>query len=147
MTMITLKKKLAQESEQLSPLAQQIDLVGAMQKDAEKITAQIKKLQEQLKPFKKQVELLQSMIDELDLDDDAKVEKAGQNFIAEIGPRGNSRSITNMAAIREFLGDDLFMQLATITLKNVDDYLTPPQKEQVLKTDRTSRSVKIVPKR
>ena len=34
--------------------------------------------------------------------------------------------------------------VATITLKNVDDYLTLPQKQEVLKTKRTAHGHKVV---
>jgi hypothetical protein len=35
------------------------------------------------------------------------------------------------------------MKLASVTLKSLDQYLTPPQLSEVLTSERTSRSVKI----
>lgn len=147
MNTITLKKKPALLSPTFSPLAAQIDLVGQMEKDAAKIQAQIKKLNEQLKPFKKESEKLQKMVDDLELGDDDKEVALGDKFSIEIGPRGNKREIKDLAKAKAFLGDELFMKLASITLKNLDDYLNPIQREEVIKTDRTSRSIKIIERR
>jgi hypothetical protein len=42
------------------------------------------------------------------------------------------------------LGDDLFYDLATITLTNLDKYLIEPQREEVTETSRTNRTLKII---
>lgn len=126
-------------------LEKQIDLVGALQEDAAKVAAKIKKLQEELKPFKDAMKTLETMVAEMDGDDDQAVEEAGTRFRLEAGKKGTSREITNMARVREIMGDELFMSLAEIKLKDVDDYLTPPQKEEVLKTSRTTRTIKVLP--
>ena len=44
------------------------------------------------------------------------------------------------------MGPDLFMKLAKINLKDVDDYLTPDQREQCIKTSRTTRNWKLLPR-
>lgn len=128
----------------LSDFADQIDLVGTLRQEAEPILAEIKKLQERLKPLKEAEEALQETLDALDIGDDATGEEYGAAFRLEIKPKGSSRKITDMAKIREFLGDETFFKLATITLKDADAYLTPPQKEDVIATERTKRGYKLV---
>lgn len=148
MATVVLKKKMpalavAPQAEEVDPLVQQIDLVGSQLPRVAKITKEIKALQDMLKPFKAEADKLQAMVDALEIDDDGEDVREGDRFRVEIGKRGSNRKVTSMAGIRDALGDELFMELATITLKNVDDYLTPPQKEKVLETTRTSRSIKL----
>lgn len=126
-----------------SPLQLQLDVVGSQMLEVTKLTKQIKDLEAKLKPFKEEHAKLQAMVDELDLGDDATDVINGDRYRVEIGARGNSRSIKDLAKAKKFLGDKLFMQLATVTLKNLDDYLTPPQREEVIETNRTKRSMKI----
>ncbi|CAA2141447.1 hypothetical protein [Hyphomicrobium sp. ghe19] len=145
MVALVLKKKPAFEPVQAvkSPLELQLDLVGSQMAEAIKINKQIKDLQAKLKPYKDEADKLQKMVDELEMGDDATDIIKGDRFRAEIGAKGQSRSITDLPKVRKFLGDKLFMELATVTLKNIDDYLTPPQREEVLKVERTKRSLKI----
>ena len=124
-------------------LKAQIDLVGSHQNDVAKIKKQIKELTAKLKPYAEAESKLQAMVDELELGDDEEDTVSGERFRVEIGPRGNKRSIPDMAKVKAALGDLLFMKLATVTLKNLDDYLNPEQRGEVIKTDRTSRSIKL----
>ena len=97
-----------------------------------------------LKPLAKAQKDLQAKIDALPMGDDAEGHfERGVMFNAEIGKRGTAREIKDMGKVRSMLGDDLFMKLAGVTLKSLDQYMTPPQLAVVLKTTRTSRSVKI----
>lgn len=121
----------------------QVDLVGSHANDVAKIKKQIKELTAKLKPYADEEAKLQKMVDELELGDDEEDVISGTRFRAEVGPRGNKRSIPDMGKVKIMLGGDLFMKLATITLKNLDAYLNPEQLEEVVKTDRTSRSIKI----
>lgn len=146
MVSVVLKKKPALQpalETVKSPLQQQLDLVGSQMLEAAQIAKKIKELEVKLKPFKAEHDKLQKMVDELEMGDDASDVIKGDRYRVEIGPRGQSRKIKDLAKAKEFLGDDLFMQIATVTLKNLDDYLTPPQREQVIQTDRSKRSIKI----
>ena len=87
---------------------------------------------------------LQETLDELDLDDDATTEEFGTAFRVEVKAKGSSREITDLKKVRAFLGDETFFKLATITLKDADSYLTPPQKEECIATNRTKRGFKII---
>lgn len=126
-------------------LEKQIDLVGALQEDAAKVAAKIKKLNEELKPFKDAMKALEAMVSEMDGDPDQVLEEAGSRFRLEAGKKSTSRSIKDMARVREIMGDELFMTVVDVKLKDIDDYLTPPQKEEVLSSERTTRSIKVLP--
>lgn len=144
MTVLLKKKPIAVSpaADPYAALKAKIDEVGRMEVEAKKIEARIKAEQAKLKPYKDGVAELLAMVEEFGLSADQVLEKSGESFAAEFGAKGQSRSITDLGKVRSFMGDDLFMQLASVTLKNIDDYLTPPQKEACLTTERTKRSVK-----
>ncbi len=71
------------------------------------------------------------------LSTDEKVEFAGERFTMTIGAKGKKRDITNIRKVHELLGDDVFYELCTVSLSAIDDYLTPKQREQVLKVEYT----------
>lgn len=149
---ITLKKKPAGAAVMaasvaeatLTKLQQQIDRVGQLQDDAAEIQARIKADTERLKPLKEETIKLNQMVAEIESDPDLKLEDFGALFRLEAGAVGSSRSIKDLATVRKLLGDDLFMKLASVKLGDLDKYMTPPQLDQVLATDRTLRTVKII---
>lgn len=127
----------------LSEFADLIDEVGRLQEEAEKISQRIAREQEKLKPYNEAMAKLKAKIAELEVGPDDTITENGHNYYVEAGKQGTSREITDMKKVRELLGDELFMQLATVTLKNIDDYMTPPQKAQVINEKRTSRTIKV----
>ncbi len=141
------KKVVAAEppSELLSPFGELIDRYGALTEAAEPILKQIAELQEQLKPLGKAKAELQKEIDALELHPDFKDgEEIGAVFKVEIGKRGSSREIKDMPKVVELMGADLFLKVATVTLKAIDDYLTVDQRAEVIETKRTSRTFKLI---
>jgi hypothetical protein len=86
---------------------------------------------------------LQELADELEIGDDATATEHGAEFDADIGVKGSSRSIKDLKGVRKLMGDELFFQVATVTLKDCDAYLTLPQREKVIETSRTKRSLKV----
>lgn len=141
------KKKVAPAPapvELLSDYAALIDRVGRLGKEAEKIQARIRKEQEKLKPYQEAMAELKAALDGLEADDEAVIEELGAEFRVEAGKRGSSRRISDMQKVRELMGDELFFQVATVALKDVDAYLTQPQRDQVIAVTRTGRSVKVV---
>ena len=128
----------------LSDFADLIDLVGSLQQASLPILLKIKNLQEEMKPLKKAEADLQAAIDALPLDADAIGDiQLGETFKIEVGRKGSSRSITSMEKVLELMGEELFMKLATVTLKSVDDYLNPAQKAECIATSRGARSYKL----
>ena len=146
MGLIIIPKKKAEAAvvEPVSPIAAELDLYGRLAEEAQPIVLEIAALQAKLKPMLDAKKALEAKIDALEIGDDVEghVER-GAVFEAEIGKRGKSRAIKDMNAVRTAMGTALFMQLATVKLGDLDKYLTPPQLELVLKTERTAHSVKV----
>jgi predicted nuclease with TOPRIM domain len=128
----------------LSDFAELIDLVGDLNEQAEPIYKQIAALQEQLKPLSDATKELNAKVEELELDPDETREELGTCYRVEVGKRGVSRSIKDMEKVVELMGEELFLKTAKVNLKDLDAYLTLPQREEVLKTTRTARSSKLV---
>ena len=144
MLTITKAKPEAAPVELLSELAAEIDLFGQLAEDAQPILAEIAALQLKLKPFTDARKALEAKVDALPIDDDCAdhVEK-GAIFEAAIGKRGKARAIKDMAEVKKLMGAELFMKLATVKLGDIDAYLTPPEKAEVLEESRTAHSVKV----
>jgi hypothetical protein len=147
MPLVITKKKTVEIElpvEPLSEFAGLIDIVGALAAEAEEITARIKAEQEKLKPYKKALAELQEKIDGIEADDDATLEELGGVFRIEAGRKGTSRRIADTLKLRELMGDELFFQCASVTLKDIDAYLTAPQRAEVLEETRTGRTLKLI---
>lgn len=140
---ILLKKPAASAAKELSEVEMLIDLVGSQHTDAAKLKKKIKDLQAELKKFSDNEAKLQKLVDDLPNDADDQFVLRGASFRAEIGVKGSSRSISDMMAVRDMLGDKTFMELAKVNLKDIDNYLTLPQREKVLAVARTQRSISI----
>lgn len=130
--------------ELVSDFADLIDRVGELRLAAAPIIAEMSKLAEKIKPLAEAEKQLQAKLDELELDPDATGQELGAKFVVEFGKKGSKREIIDMGLVKKLLGTELFMQLATVKLKDIDDYMTPPQKEKVLTTERTKRSFNVV---
>lgn len=61
-------------------------------------------------------------------------------------PKSIKRTITDIKKIHEMLGDETFYKICSVGLTDLDKYMTPAEKEKVLKSEQTgSRSVTILP--
>lgn len=140
------KSALAQAAEQqlVSDFAGLIDEVGELEAEAEKLQAKAKEILKAIEPLAAKRKELDEKIQEIIADPDAKGEELGTKYKVEWGKQGTKRELTDLAEVRKMLGDDLFFSLAKVNLGDVDDYLTPPQKEKVIATSRTDRKFKIV---
>ena len=125
-----------------SPYADLIDEVGELAEKAAPILAEIAALQAKLAPLNEKRAALQAIINDVGLDDE-EIKYEGALFRVEAGKRGNSRSIKDMALVKKLMGTDTFMKVATVKLGDIDKYLTLPEREQVLVTARTGRTMKI----
>jgi len=145
MGLVLVKKKVAVEPvPDVSEFADQIDLFGRLSEEAEPVLAEIKKLQDKLKPLADAKKSLQASVDSILAEDDAeKLIELGEEFRVEIGKKGTSREIKDIVAVKKLMGNELFMKVATVTLKDLDAYLTLPQRETVIETKRTSRGFKL----
>lgn len=59
----------------------------------------------------------------------------GDKFTVVFTPGTEKREVTNKAALFKALGQEQFVALATFTLKDVDDYCTPPERKEILTVD------------
>jgi len=129
----------------LSPFASLIDDVGQHLETAVKAEKAIKAAKEKLKPYEAALKKLQAAInahcEETGRDSDVVGQEVSAAFVAEYGKAPRSRSVTDMAMLRELLGDAVFMQLVRVKLSDIDDYLTPPQRKQVIQEGRGLRPV------
>lgn len=88
--------------------------------------------------------LISDILDEAeDVDDDEEFEFTSNDGIMEFGKKANNRKIVDMDEVRKLMGPEQFMECASVKLKDIDDYLTPKQREKVLEVVRGDRSVKI----
>jgi hypothetical protein len=147
MAIVLTKKKLkAQpaEAEVLSDFGELIDEIGAMQAEQTRIEQQIKELQKRQKPYKDKLKSLCELLQEIDEHgDDEKFVELGVSFQAEFGKKATARSIKDIGQVRQLMGDETFFKVCSVTLKAIDDYLTPEEKAAVLEVERTLRSVEI----
>lgn len=58
----------------------------------------------------------------------------GETHKAVFGPLQNTRSVTNIKAIHKLLGDEVFYQIVSVSLKDLDSYLTPEEQKGVIKS-------------
>jgi len=57
--------------------------------------------------------------------------------VVTVGAKATSRSVKDMHRIRDLLGEEVFMELVSIKLSDVDDYLTPEQRGTVLESNQS----------
>jgi len=146
---IVLRKRVADNENELQTAEQTelsllIDQIGELEAEAVLINARIKKEQAKLETYKKTLAKLQAFVDALE---DEKVPEqglCGTRYRVLVGDYGKKREIADISKLKSMLGDELFMQLATVPLGKVDDYLTPVQKQEILTERKTSRKLKIV---
>ena len=144
MGLVILKKKIVADIKPMvSDFAAQIDEVGRLTEEAAPILAQIKALQGQLKPLNEAKAALQAHVDAIEGDDDDKLVEIGQVYRLEIGKKGSAREIKDLPGVKKMMGTELFMKVAKVTLKDLDQYLTGPQRDTVIKTSRTARSYEV----
>ena len=61
--------------------------------------------------------------------------KKARDFSVKVGATPEKRELVDLKAVAEMLGDD-FWNIATVSLTNLDKYLTPEQVAQVTKSER-----------
>lgn len=78
--------------------------------------------------------------------DDDIVQFVGAEHTLQYGKKSVSRFIVEggKEKILEMIGAETFLEIASIKLSDVDAYLTPKQKEQVLGFERGGRSLKVL---
>ena len=111
------------------------------------LSAKLQKKLEKIKPLQNSVTVMEIgiwvAVDEV-VDPNQKITLTGNEHELKLGAKGRSNHITNMELAVDLLGEELFLKLANITMKDLKAYLTPEQLEQVTATKyATKRRVKI----
>ena len=98
-------------------------------------------------PLKKAVTAQEkSIIDAVDevLVPSAEITLTGTEYDVHLGPQGQRTEVVDILKAVEFLGEELFLKLAKISVTDLKKYLTPEQVAQVTETEyKTKRRVKV----
>ncbi len=104
------------------------------------------KAEEKLKPLKTSVAKLEkgilAAVDEV-LDPSVKFTLIGSEYEVPLSAQGQRTELVDADQAQDFLGDELFMKLAKVSITDLKAYLTPDQLEQVVETSyKIKRRVK-----
>jgi hypothetical protein len=122
----------------------QVNTVGTLYEAAEVAKAQIKKLELVVEAYKTAADDLQIAIKDRCANPD-KEDVIGTNlYDLYIGKQSVSRTVINGLPLKNALGADLFMKLATVSLGDIDKYLSPGEGAKIIKVNRGSRKLKFV---
>ena len=98
------------------------------------LKAKLDKKMEKIAPLSKEVAALENgilgAVDEI-VDPAVPLNLQGYENELKIGAKGEKVSLTDIEAVRDILGDETFMKLATITITNAKKYMTPEQLDAV----------------
>lgn len=153
-TKLKRKQKVQELLEAPTTMEERIDLFGAIQRDVVGLNCQmdilVKPLADKITEKLAKMATLQEEIQKeatADLGDQQKTTVVGKFYAATIGKCKKSRKIINMAKIHAFVESakvGAFFELCTFPLGKVDDYLTPPQRAEVLEEKHNgSRNFKV----
>jgi hypothetical protein len=98
------------------------------------LKAKLDKKNEKIAPLAKEVAALEKgilgAVDEV-VDPSVPLDLQGYENELKIGAKGEKISLSDIEAVRDILGEETFMKLATITITNAKKYMTPEQLESV----------------
>ena len=110
------------------------------------LSSKLEKKLETLKPLQAGVAQLEKLIkDRADMivTEDEKVTFDASTSTIEVSAKSKKTEIISMETVKELLGVETFMQIATVTLTNLKQYLSGKQYESVTKTSfEGSRRIK-----
>jgi histidinol phosphatase-like PHP family hydrolase len=125
-----------------------LDEVGAMQEKALFAAAQIKLLQAELKPYAEKAKQLADMVSKhaiaAEINDDNEFLENSEGFVLKVGKAGTLRTVANVELAMKRMGKKAFFEKVTLGLGIIDQYLTPEEKKDVVKTERIVRSITVL---
>lgn len=132
-------------------IEERIDAYGLLLEEVHELRAKIDKRTKVLRGEIDTKQVRMSQLEEeirkeatIDLSDENGTEVVGRFYFVKIGKAAMSRTINNMKQVAEMVGFDEFFKLCTFPLGQIDNYLTPPQREEVLDVEHGGkRSFKI----
>lgn len=146
MLILKSKKAKTETASNVSEIATLIDEVGALQGDVAKTVAKVKALTETLKPFNEKFKRLEKLINAMDqYEADAEFVEVGTRFEVKAGVREKNRSIKDLKALKKKLGDTTFMEVAKVTLKDIDKYVSESEQDKlgIIERTRGNRSIEV----
>ena len=148
---LTKKKALAKPAFDTSTpldIAALMEEVGAQQDAMEAKAKQVKQLQLELKAHAEKAKQLADLVTQhaasQEIAPDHEFVENSEGFMLQVGRAGTVRSVADMELAMKRLGKKVFFEKATIGLGVLDAYLTPEEKQGVVKVERTVRSIKLV---
>ena len=138
---LALKSKSEIKSKAKSAAAEQAAVVDRLAEIAKKLA--------KLDPLLKEKAELEKGLREAaeDVAPDEIVTFEGTDFNFVLSAQREERRITDMKMVRKLMGNETFMEVAKVTLKDIDNILSGEEREKVLESGRTgSRTGKLVPK-
>lgn len=143
---VTVLNKKAKVTNVTKDLSQDIVSPEVVDEFAEDALRYAKKM-EKLAPLKKSVEgqekAILATVDDV-VDPATGLTLYGNKHDVVLGPKGNQTDVVNTAKAAEFLGFELFVELAKLSVTDLKKYLTPDQFEKVTKVNpKRKRRVKI----
>ena len=150
MTVLKLKKPAEQplllpvEAPEGTPneIADLIERVGAAQPEVAKIGVKMRALQKEMEPYRADLKELTALICGVEgYGDDDEFTMESPGFDAKIGKKGSSRSVHDIRGVLKAMGEEQFFKVVTVTMRDVDAYMTAPEKAKVLTVTRGERTV------
>lgn len=143
---VTVLNKKAKVTNVTKDLSQDIVSPEVVDEFAEDALRYAKKM-EKLAPLKKSVEgqekAILATVDDV-VDPETGLTLYGNKHDVVLGPKGNQTDVVDTAKAAEFLGFELFIELAKLSVTDLKKYLTPDQFEKVTKVNpKRKRRVKI----
>jgi hypothetical protein len=155
MTITMTKKKVvgtvAQPTSKMSippDIVELIQEVGLLQDDAETTIKRIKALQAHVKPYAEKVKQLAALMSkyaaESGFSPDLEFTETTDDFILQVGKAGTLRTVIDAERAMKRMCKKLFFEKCTIGLGVLDAFLTPAEKEGILKIERCERSIRVL---
>jgi len=143
---VTIQKKMAQatqaQEQQQEQLQENAEVVGLVEK-----LATINLKIDALKPLEKEAGTIKKTLLEKIPKDHPETERyvfEGTDHVAEFSPHSKKRLIMDMVKAREIMGEDLFMKIASVSLTDVDKYLSDEEKVKfIVESDTGPRTCKV----
>lgn len=130
----------------LALIEKMINKRGSLMQEEEALKVRLKEIADQKAEME---ELLRKHPALLELDPEETLPLETEDYVAIIGKMGSARSVTaeGKDKLMEFLGAEKFVTLAKFGITDLDNYLTLTQREQVMTSEPTKRTIVIKPRK
>lgn len=142
-TVVNKKAKVTNVTKELSQDIVSPEVVDEFAEDALRLAKKMEKLAPLKKSVEGQEKAILATVDDV-VDPTVGLTLYGDKHDVVLGKKGDQTDVVNVAKAAEFLGFDVFVQLAKLSVTDLKQYLTPDQFAEVTKkTAKRKRRVKI----